>query len=198
MSAAEQTQGAGSPLRVLALTGSLRAKSFNRALVRACEELAPPGLRIAAWDRIGEIPPYDADADGAPEAVADLRDAISASDALLIATPEYNHSVPGVLKNAIDWASRPARRSPLARRPVLLMGAAAGMGGTMRAQMHLREILYSTVSPVFPGPEVYVTFARQKFDDTASLVDEATRGHLSTVLAAFEAWARSIIDISHL
>lgn len=198
MSAADPTQGAGSPLRVLAMAGSLRAGSFNRALVRACEELAPASLRIATWDRLREIPPYDADAEGAPDSVADLRDAISDSDALLIATPEYNHSVPGVLKNAIDWASRPARRSPLAGRPSLIMGAAAGMGGTMRAQLHLREILYSTVSPVFPGPEVYVTFARQKFDDTGALVDEATRGHLGTVLTAFEAWARSINEISHL
>lgn len=198
MSAADSARATGAPLRVLSIAGSLRAGSYNRALVRACEELAPDGVRIATWDRLQEVPPYDADAEGAPEAVADLRDEISAADALLIATPEYNHSVPGVLKNAIDWASRPARRSPLAGRPTMIIGAAAGMGGTMRAQIHLREILYSTVSPVFPGPEVYVSFARQKFDETGALVDDATREHLGAVLESFAAWARGIIDHPHL
>lgn len=177
-------------LSVMAIAGSIRAGSLNRALLEAAAELAPEGVAVEIWDRLREVPPYDTDVVSAPAVVADLRDRITAADALLIATPEYNYSVPGVLKNAIDWASRPARRSPLHGKPVGLMGASPGMGGTMRAQLALREVLFSTGSPVLPEPEVYVPSAREKFGDGPVLTDPATREHLEKVMTALARWVR--------
>ena len=118
-------------MQVLGIAGSLRSASYNRALLRAARELAPAGAEIVDFD-LRELPFYDGDVEAAgdPEAVAAFKDAIRAADALLIATPEYNHGLPGVLKNAIDWASRPALASPLAGKPVAIMGASTGRGGT--------------------------------------------------------------------
>jgi chromate reductase len=134
----------------------------------------------------------DVEADGDPAPVADFKRAITRADALLIATPEYNHCVPGVLKNAIDWASRPARQSALTEKPVAIMGASTGMGGTARAQAHLRDGLTYTNGLVLPLPEVLVGVAREKFDEGGNLTDEGTRDELRDLLKALAAWVRRL------
>jgi len=138
-------------MNVLTLCGSLRRNSYNRALLAAAGELAPDGVRLTTFERLRDVPPYDPGEDDAytpgriaPEPVQALRSALREANALLIATPEYNYSVPGQLKNAIDWASRPAGRSPLVGLPTALMGATTGMSGSMRAQYHLRQSFVHT------------------------------------------------------
>ncbi|MBX6333529.1 MAG: NAD(P)H-dependent oxidoreductase [Gemmatimonadaceae bacterium] len=173
-------------VRVLGIAGSLRAGSFNRALLHAAMELAPAGMEITEFTRIAEIPHYNADLDGraAPEPAVALRRAIAEADALLIATPEYNYSIPGVLKNAIDWASRPPATTPLRDKPTAIMGASTGMGGTMRAQYHLRQCFVLTRTPTVLQPEVLCAFAAQKFDADGRLHDEKTRELVRALLAA--------------
>lgn len=177
-------------LRVCGICGSLRSGSYNRALLRAAAELAPAGVRIDGFDRLREIPPYDQDVDaaGAPEPVGALRRAISQADALLVATPELNYSVPGVLKNALDWASRPLGDSPLRHKFVVLMGASMGLSGTVRAQLALRQIFLSTDSYVLQRPEVLVTRAQEKFDASLRLIDETSRALVRQALEALPSW----------
>ncbi len=129
-------------IKVVGIPGSLREGSFNRGLLRAAIELAPASMEIQMFTRLGDIPPYNADVDdkGNPEPVQALKTAIREADAMLIATPEYNYGVPGVLKNAIDWASRPAGQSVLNRKPAAIMGCSQGLGGTIRAQHVLRAV----------------------------------------------------------
>ena len=172
-------------MKVLGISGSLRSGSYNRGLLRAARELAPPGVEIAEFD-LRELPFYDGDleAGGDPAPVTAFKDAISEADALLIATPEYNRGVPGVLKNAVDWASRPPLGSPLAGKPVAIMGASTGLGGTARAQEHLRSALEFPRAIVLDEPEVLVPEAFMRFDDAGRLVDEATRGRIEDLLAA--------------
>jgi chromate reductase len=181
------------PLSVLAVAGSLRRASYNRGLVRAAIELAPAGTRVTAFD-LGEIPLFNADVEalGDPTPVGEFKNAIARADALLIATPEYNHCVPGVLKNAIDWASRPPRRSVLTGKPVAVMGASTGRGGTARAQAHLRDGLSYTNGYVLPLPELLVDLATEKFDESGNLVDEATRAEVRDLLVALAAWTRRL------
>jgi len=181
-------------MRVMGIAGSIRRGSFNRALLDAAVELAPDGMRIVPWDRLAEVPLYDGGLDTdelRPEPVADLKRAIGEADGLLIVTPEYNYSVPGVLKNAIDWASRPGHKSPLAHKPVAITGAATGVVGTARAQIHLREIMFSTLARVMPHPGVLVNLAPQKFQD-GRLADEPTRTFLADFLRSFEAYVRQM------
>jgi chromate reductase, NAD(P)H dehydrogenase (quinone) len=130
-------------MRVLGVSGSLRHDSHNSALLRAAAERLPAGAELVAFERLGEIPPYDEDveAGGVPAVVAELRDAIHDADAVLIATPEYNHSIPGQLKNALDWASRPAGQSALNGKPAAVVGASTGMFGAVWAQAELRKVL---------------------------------------------------------
>jgi chromate reductase, NAD(P)H dehydrogenase (quinone) len=130
-------------MRVLGISGSLRRDSHNGALLRAAVERLPAGAGLTVYERLGEIPPYDEDVEleGVPEPVTDLREAIRAADAVLIATPEYNHSVPGQLKNALDWVSRPAGQSALNGKPAAAIGASTGMFGAVWAQAELRKIL---------------------------------------------------------
>ena len=130
-------------MRVLGISGSLRADSHNSALLRAAAERLPAGAELSPYERLAEIPPYDEDVelDGVPEAVRDLRAAIRAADAVLIATPEYNHSIPGQLKNALDWVSRPAGKSALNGKPAAAIGASTGMFGAVWAQAELRKVL---------------------------------------------------------
>jgi chromate reductase len=177
-------------LRVLGIAGSLRTKSYNRALLRAAVELAPDGMEVLTFERLRELPPFDSDVDqaGPPEPVLALKDAIAGAHALLIATPEYNYGVPGVLKNAIDWASRPFNRSPLNRKPAAIMGASAGSGGTRRAQMDLRMHLLGTQSYAMPAPEVLVYNARDRFDEQLRLIDEATATVVRGMLASLADW----------
>jgi len=181
------------PLTFLGIAGSLRRASYNRGLIRAAVELAPPGTRLIAYD-LADIPMYNADveAEGDPEAVIAFKQAIAAVDAMVVATPEYNHCVPGVLKNAIDWASRPARRSVLTDRPVAIMGASSGGGGTARAQAHLRDGLTYTNGLVLPLPEVLVGHAATKFDADGNLIDPATRAEVRDLLVALGAWTRRL------
>ena len=130
-------------MRVLGITGSLRRDSLNHALLREAAERLPAGAELVEFERLGEIPPYDADLESetTPAAVAELRQAMREADAVLVATPEYNHSIPGVLKNALDWASRPAGQSALTGRPAAVIGASTGMFGAVWAQAETRKVL---------------------------------------------------------
>ncbi len=186
-------QGSNHALTVLGIAGSLRRDSYNRGLIRAAIELSPAGTKLVAHD-LGDLPLYNADveAQGDPQPVARLKRAIAASDALLIATPEYNHCVPGVLKNAIDWASRPPRNSVLTGKPVAIMGASTGGGGTARAQAHLRDGLAYTNGLVLPLPEVLVSSAAAKFDAESNLTDAETRDEVRDLLKALAAWVRRL------
>ena len=181
------------PLTVLGIAGSLRRASYNRGLIRAAIELAPAGISVVPYDLI-DIPMYngDVEAEGDPAPVADFKRAIGKADALLLATPEYNHCVPGVLKNAVDWASRPARNSVLTGKPVAIMGASTGRGGTARAQAHLRDGLAYTNGYVLPLPEVLVAVAGEKCDDQGNLTDPETRDEIRDLLVSLAAWTRRI------
>jgi len=179
-------------LKVLGIAGSLRKGSLNRATLQAAIELAPDGLEIEAWDGLRAIPPYDQNVrdEGFPEAVADLRQRIAEANGLLIAMPEYNYSVPGVLKNAIDWASRPPRQ-PFKGKPVAIMGTSPGGFGTARGQAHLRLVLMPLDARVLAVPEVLINYAGDKFED-GKLTDEKTRGFFKdTFLPAFADWIRT-------
>lgn len=178
------------PITVLGIAGSLRERSYNRALLRAAIELAPEGMTIETFEQLGEIPLFNADVEtrGLPEPVQHLKDRIRAADGVLIVTAEYNYSIPGVLKNAIDWASRPARESPWNGKPLALMSVSGNTTGGVRAQLHLRQVvLYLNMFPI-NKPEVFVTFAAQKFDENLNLIDEPTRDAVRRELEAFAEW----------
>jgi chromate reductase len=178
-----------SDTRVVAFAGSLRAASFNRALLRAARELAPDRMHIDLIE-IGDLPFYDADveANGDPPPVARFKDRLSAADGLLIATPEYNDGIPGVLTTAIDWASRLPGRSPLMGKPVALVGASPSQVGTARAQLHLRQLLSHAQAVTLPPPELLVAAAHQKFDAELRLTDERARTVLEALLERFARW----------
>jgi chromate reductase len=180
---------ADSKFRIVGIAGSLRLASFNRSLLNAAVELSPAQLAIAIHD-IGTLPFYNQDVEDAhvPDAVATLRQVVRDADAILIATPEYNYGVPGALKNAIDWLSRPPRQSALNGKPVAIMGASAGMTGTARAQMQLRQAFVFTNSYAMCQPEVLVSRARDKFDGSGHLTDEPTRQLLARFLHEFASW----------
>jgi chromate reductase, NAD(P)H dehydrogenase (quinone) len=181
-------------LVVCGIAGSLREASYNRALLRAARELAPEGLEIRIFDRMAEIPLFsqDREDEGDPEPVQALKRAIGDAHALLIATPEYNHGVPGVLKNAIDWASRPAKDPVLGGKPTAIFGASPGITGTARAQSQLRQSLIFTGTPVLPQPEILVYRAREKFDDDGRLTDERTREFVAKLLRGLADWTRRL------
>ena len=183
----------GRPLTFLGIAGSLRRASYNRGLIRAAVEVAPPGTRVIPFDLDG-IPLYNADIEEVsdPEPVAAFKAAIAAVDGLLIATPEYNHCVPGVLKNAIDWASRPARHSVLTEKPIAIMGASTGRSGTARAQAHLRDGLTYTRGLVLPLPEVLVGEAHSRFDPDGTLIDPSIGADVRDLLVALAAWTRRL------
>ena len=180
------------PLDVLGISGSLRKASFNTAALRAARDLAPDGMRLRIRT-LEDIPIYNEDvrARGYPEPVQALRDEIAAADALLIVTPEYNYSIPGVLKNAIDWASRPPDQ-PFDGKPIAIMGASPGRLGTARAQYHLRQCFVALNALVLNRPEVMVAGASAIFDESGSVTDEATRGHIAKQLEALHAWVRRL------
>jgi chromate reductase, NAD(P)H dehydrogenase (quinone) len=180
-------------LTVAGIAGSLRHASYNRGLIRAAADVAPEGILVVAHE-LGDLPLYNADVEalGDPEPVRRLKEAIAAADALLIATPEYNHCVPGVLKNAIDWASRPPRHSALTNKPIAIMGASTSGGGTARAQAHLRDGLAYTGGLVMPLPEVLVPLAASRFDDAGNLIDEDTRLAVHELLVSLADWVREL------
>ena len=173
-------------MRILAVSGSLRESSFNTSLLRAAIEAAPEGVELELWEGIGELPLYDEDldGDGAPESVRRLREAWAAADAILFATPEYNGSVPGGLKNAIDWASRPVRAGALHNKTVAVIGASTGQFGALWAQQDLKRILGIAGARVI-GTEIPVSRAHERFDSEGRLLDgevfEQLRLHLTTL-----------------
>lgn len=183
-------------IRALGIGGSLREGSYNRALLRAARELAPDDLKLEIFDNktLKQIPPYNEDvrARGDPDAVAALKEAIDAADALVIATPEYNHSIAGVLKNALDWASRPPDATPLDGKPVAIMGASQGGLGTVRAQMHLRQFCVYNNMLALDEPLVLVARAHRKFDEEGRLQDETTRGFVREQMKALVEWTRRV------
>ncbi len=182
--------------RILGIPGSLRRFSWNRGLLVAAREGAPSGIEIHIAD-LSPIPLFneDVEAAGAPPAVEAFRQEIRAADALLIAVPEYNYSMPGVLKNAIDWAARPSRESALRRKPAALMGA-GGASGTVRSQLALRQVFVFTETYVLPKPELYVRNAAASFDAEGRLTDAHVRDQLPPLLAALVKWTRAVAHMS--
>ena len=170
-------------MRILGISGSLRRDSHNTKLLRAAGELLPPGLELEVWDGLKAVPPFDEDDEvgPAPAAVASLKDAVAAADAILIATPEYNASVPGQLKNAIDWLSRPFATTPLRNKPALVIGASTGAFGAVWAQAELRKVLATAGARVVEG-ELAVGHADTRFDETGAFVDEDLRSELREAL----------------
>jgi chromate reductase len=181
-------------LRICGLAGSLRRGSYNRALLRAAQAVAPAGLAIDAFD-LAETPLYngDVEAAGDPPGVVALKAAIRSADGVLFVTPEYNHGVPGVMKNALDWASRPPRQAALDAKPVGIIGASPGLTGSARGQSQLRQAFEFTNSFCMPQPELLVFRAHEKFDAAGALADEPTRQYLQRYLVAFEAWVRRFV-----
>ncbi|MEM6498190.1 MAG: NADPH-dependent FMN reductase [Pseudomonadota bacterium] len=178
-------------MNIIAISGSLRRASFNTALLKTCAELAPADMNISLAD-ISAIPLYNGDDQtaGFPASVTALADQIRSADAVLIATPEYNYSIPGVLKNTIDWLSR-VENQPFDNKPVGIMGAAMGALGTARSQYHLRQVFVFLNGRLMNRPEVFVGGAHQKFDENGKLTDQQTREFLGSYLTAFEAWAKA-------
>ncbi len=170
-------------MRILAVSGSLRQGSHNTQLLRAAAELAPAGVELELYEELELVPPYneDRDTDRPPAAAARLRDAIGDADALLIATPEYNSSVPGQLKNAVDWASRPFRDSALWGKPAAVVSASKGAYGAMWAQADLRKALARSGARVLEG-DLAVPRAHERFDEEGRLIDEALRRRLAEVV----------------
>ncbi|HEX6980307.1 MAG TPA: NADPH-dependent FMN reductase [Alphaproteobacteria bacterium] len=175
-------------LRVLGISGSLRQGSFNTAALRAAVELAPDYMTIQIAD-ISALPLYNEDVRqaGYPAPVEAFRAQIAEADAVLFATPEYNYSVSGVLKNAIDWASRPPAQ-PFEGKPVAIMGASGGVLGTARAQYHLRQMLVFLNAFPVNKPEVFIAQAAQKFDAAGKLTDETARDLISKLLVSLAEW----------
>jgi len=172
-------------MRILAISGSLRRGSHNTLLLRAAEEVLSPGDELVLWDGLRELPPYDEDddVDPAPVAVTSLRAAVAEADAVLISTPEYNSSLPGALKNALDWASRPFATNVFRNKPVAVIGASVGMFGAVWAQAELRKVL-GTMGARVAEVEVAVGRAGEKFDADGRLVDDEVREQLVDTLMA--------------
>ena len=171
-------------IKILGIVGSLRKASYNHFALKAALELMPDGAELNLIELHG-IPVFNQDDELAlPAAVIELKRQILAADAILFATPEYNYSVSGVLKNAIDWASRPFGESAWTGKPAALMGASPGSLGTARAQYHLRQILVAFGMPVVSQPEVMIGNAAQRFDPDGRLTDAPTREHIQKLLAA--------------
>jgi chromate reductase len=179
-------------MRILGISGSLRKDSHNTALLRAAAELLPPGVELELFDGLRAVPPYDADED-APElhapGVLALKDAIERADAVLIATPEYNHSIPGVLKNALDWASRPVADNPLRGKPAAVIGASTGLFGAVWAQAEVRKVLGAIGAEVVDR-ELPVMQAHVQFDEYGNLREEDLRSQLADHVTALVRAAR--------
>lgn len=179
------------PLHIMGISGSLRRGSYNSALLRTAAELMPPGMTLEIFD-LSPLPIFNEDHEKPfPEAVVEFRARVAQADALLIATPEYNSSISGALKNAIDWASRPPQQ-PLNGKPVAIIGASTGNFGTLRAQLHLRQVLTHVGALPLGKPEVLVARAEQAFDAEGRLVDAAARGFLQDLLIALAQWTQRV------
>lgn len=179
-------------MHFLGLSGSLRKQSYNTAALQACQQLLPAGVTMSVLD-IAAVPLYNDDVyqQGFPQPVQQLREQIRSADALVIATPEYNYSVPGVLKNAIDWISRPPSQ-PFDGKPIALIGATPGGLGTSRAQYHLRQMFIYLNGELLNRPEVFISGAPNKFDAQGKLTDTATADNLGKMLVALAERARRL------
>ena len=179
-------------MNVLVLLGSLRKDSFSRKLAAAAASLAPDGMAFHVTD-CGEVPLYNQDLDGdeKPPAVEEWLGQVRAADALLCVTPEFNYGIPASLKNAIDWASRPAFRSPLKGLPALVFAHSPAPSGGTRAHSQLTAVLGGTLTPVFLAPSFLVSAVHEKFDAAGSLTDEATIRRMGRTLAEFRDWAET-------
>ena len=178
--------------KILGICGSLRKASLNMAALRAARASAPDGVTLEIAD-ISGIPVYNEEnyAEGFPPAVDAFRAQIKAADALLFATPEYNYSIPGVLKNAIDWASRPPEH-PFSGKAVGMLGCSAGTSGTMRAQYHLRQVMVFLDMRPINKPEVFLPAAGNLFDKNQNLTDDGVAGRLADLLVALAAWSKQV------
>jgi chromate reductase len=179
-------------VNILGFAGSLRKGSYNKALLRAASELIPKGARLEIFDLEG-IPPFNQDLENQPsEKVKEFKAKIRAADAILIATPEYNYSIPGVLKNAIDCASRPHGDNAFEHKPVAIMGASPGMMGTARAQYHLRQCFVYLTCFALNQPEVMVPSAHDKIDQEGKVTDQKTRDKIKELLESLVAWTNRL------
>ena len=180
------------PLRILGIAGSLRRQSYNRAALRAATQLAPDGATIDIFE-INGIPPFSEDDEQDPPAkVVELKRSIRDADAVLFVTPEYNYSIPGVLKNAIDWASRPYGDSAWVGKPAAVMGASVGTIGTARAQYHLRQVMVFLNMFPLNQPEVMIAKAHERFDAEGNLTDEKTKEFIGLLLQGLVDWTRRL------
>lgn len=175
--------------KIIGLSGSLRKDSYNSALLKTAQTMMPSGM-VLEIESIHEIPLYNTDLESAnfPKSVLSLREKIRKADGVIIATPEYNYSIPGVLKNTIDWLSRPYNDPVLSGKPLALMGASMGMMGTCRAQYHLRQCMVFLNMHVMNTPELFVSAAHTKFNEKLVLTDEPTQAVLEKLLVSFQAW----------
>ena len=178
-------------LKIVGLAGSLRRASFHRGLIRAAQELAPGGVTVESYERLDEIPFFNQDVEdqGDPAPVKGFKEKIRQADAVLIATPEYDYAIPGVLTNALDWVLRPP--SPFRHKPVGIVGTSPGSAGTARGQMVLRQILLHPPAYVIPEPQMLIPFALERFDvQTGDLVDERTQDSMRRFLKALAEWTQ--------
>jgi chromate reductase, NAD(P)H dehydrogenase (quinone) len=181
-------------VRILGIPGSLRRSSYNKWALRAAQQLVPDDATIEIFELHG-IPPYNQDEEHTlPPRVVDLKARLREADAVLFATPEYNYSVPGVLKNAIDWASRPSGQSAWDGKPVAVMGASPGAFGTARAQYHLRQSFVFLNMPAVLHPEVFIASAAQRFDEQGELTNEASRKLIRQLLEALIRLTRTFAE----
>ncbi|KAA9134173.1 NAD(P)H-dependent oxidoreductase [Marinihelvus fidelis] len=178
-------------MNLLGISGSLRAESFNTSLLGAATRCAADaGATVNHFD-IGTLPLYNQDLDGddKPGPVAALKDAIDKADGLVLVSPEYNYGIPGVLKNAIDWASRPGYKSVLVGKPTVILSASMSVTGGVRMQAHLKNVLAATLTPVYCAPEFALGTAHKAFDDAGELADEDTRKRLDRLINGYIEWA---------
>ncbi|MEI8230045.1 MAG: NAD(P)H-dependent oxidoreductase [Candidatus Peregrinibacteria bacterium] len=180
------------PLNIVGISGSLRKGSFNTALLHAAQDLVPEGAALTILE-IGDLPLFNQDLEANPPAsVLKLKEMVKAADALLLVTPEYNYSVSGVLKNALDWISRPYGQNSADSKPVAIMSASGGMTGGLRAQYHLRQILVFFNASVLNRPEVMVPSAQDKFDAAGKLIDEKTKEKVAEMIIALVDWTKKM------
>lgn len=190
---ADDTTGTNRDLNICGVAGSLRHDSYNRSLLATARELAPDGMRISAHTLHG-IPVYDGDLERQeiPASVVALAEAVRSADGLLIVSPEYNHGIPGVLKNAIDWLSRDSVGNPFPGMPATVMGVSSGAIGTARGQIQIRQVLLTLGAIVMPAPEVLVGPARERFDEQRLLHHERTREFVVRHLERFRGHVRMV------
>ena len=171
-------------MKIIGITGSLRVKSYNMAALRAAAEILPEGANLEIVD-LSPIPFFneDVEAEGVPQVIVDFKEKLAAADAILISTPEYNYSIPPVLKNALDWASR-GTELPLSGKPLAIMSASPGMLGGARVQYHLRQVCVKLDLQTLNTPEVFITNANKKFDQDGNLIDDFTRKSIAKLMQA--------------